>query len=1179
MSTSSSPDRVRAVEDLAADLAVTAGAGAGKTTVLVDRYVRIARSPGLGPDRILAITFTRKAAAEMKERVIRLFERDGDITRRRATEAAYISTIHGFSERILRENPFAARIDPAFAVLTEYDKALFVEESLVTMYERKDLRSYAQRLGQEYGGGWRVFSLVREVARLMREGSVHARYEMEMLQDEDACVRCAIERAERGVRECEQKVLPALSAVPELFDPSSLNRANATYRKAAAYVAAAAECLERGSLRGSDAEIWGQRDFTQYLAANVRARAKAVFEAVKIGTERVLGFDPVREEALERELLPLKRAVYEAAKAVDAEYRKLKQGTGKLDFHDLQLRARDLLASSPDVRDNYAERFRHILLDEAQDTDDLQHELVSLLRTEGNALFLVGDPKQAIFEFRGANPDVFHREIGRLPAESRLALAENFRSRREIVAFVNDLGPQLLPDEFAPIDQQADYADTALDAPAITSILALQQPRDGGGFEPVGDVRPREAAVVAEHIVALLKAGTKVRDPHSREPRWIPLQPRHLAVLFRTRTAIPYFERALAERGVPYVTASGQGFYERAEVLDCMMALRAVEQPLDDLALAAVLRSPLVGASDEQLWELRQLAGERRPLYPALKKHPSLAEFAARWRQLRRHVRGRPAAEVLDAVLAETGYLAAIAAAAEGPGMLGNVAKVRRRLRDMGAVTAGTAYAEMVRARTLMEKEPLAAVFGEADDVVVLTTIHDAKGLEWPVVCLPDLQRPRSAAKTRFSARHGVLLLEALDGGSAKRKPASLHDIEEEIGMRDEAEERRLLYVALTRARERLVLSATVKNSFVESELKKQNTQAGGEAEPGAGDQFASPLAFLVANTGAKLIVETEDGHHCASFRTAVRHVNGAVEARTLWEGGEPLAKSLRPTVVDAVPPVPAPVVALPLNIKVTELLTWRRCPQVYRFTHVLEIEENVARRAAVRHAETREVSSVELGTIVHRLLERASFTAPDLRAEADRLIASEEEALRPKLRAMLLAVLDGEIGHMVRSAKRVEREWPFAQMIDGVLLEGVIDLAVQGEDGCWTVIDYKSNDHSRNGRLAHLTDYYAPQLELYGLALSAAGLGEVRHCMLVFLQGPLVHRWDFDAPSCGTAPWARDTITQIGRRDYATVAGAKCEMCGYRKRKVCDVGQSWTPGAGTLNIAVASVSPAAKRA
>lgn len=1160
MAKNRSPDRLRAVEDLDNDLAVTAGAGAGKTTVLVDRFVNIARTRGLGPDRILAITFTRKAAAEMKERVIRLFEEGGDTARRRLTEAAYISTIHGFSERILRENPFAARIDPAFAVLTAYDEAMFVEESLATMYQREELRSFARRLGQEYGGGWKVFSLVREVARLMREGSEVTRTEARVIHDDDLCVKAAVDRAQSAIEGCEALVLEALGAVADLFDPSSQKKGSKTLEKVVAYVEAAAACLEKNTLRGADLEVLAQKDFTQYLPLDVRAEAKATFTMVRDGAKRVLGFDRAEQEALERELLPLKRAVYAAAREIGEEYQQHKARAGKLDFHDLQLRARDLLRDVPDVRDVYAERFRHILLDESQDTDDLQHELVSLLRRDDNVLFMVGDPKQAIFEFRGANPDVFHRELGKLPTKDQLALPENFRSREEIVVFVNGLGMQLLPDQFAAIDAQADYGKMPLDGPAITSILAIQQPNADGsrGNEPVAEVRPREAAAVAEEVVRLLKAGTRVRDPHSREPKWIPLEPRHIAMLFRTRTAIPYFERALAERGVPYVTASGQGFYERAEVLDCMMALRAIEQPLDDMAIAAVLRSPMVGASDEQLWELRRLAGDERPLYPQLKKHPALAAFGLRWSALRRAMRGQPAAQVLDAVLAETGYLAAIAAAAEGPVMLGNVAKVRRRLRDNGAVTAGSAYAELVRARTLMEKEPLAAVFGEADNVVVLTTIHNAKGLEWPIVCLPNLAGPPRRDKPLFSARHGVLLLEALTADGAEKHPESLTDIFEEIEDRAEQEERRLFYVALTRARERLIVSATLTDKALEKACDEK------ENAPG---RFASPLHFLIANTDETLEVEREGGHDCEAFRTEVRHVRRPVEARTMWEGGEPLSRSVRPTVVERVPDDPPPIVARPSGMKVTELLTYRRCPQVYRFAHVLEIEENVARRAVVRGAAKTEVSSVELGTIVHGLLERAEFSAADLGEEADRLVASEDEVLRPKLKAMLLAVLDGEIGAKVRAAKRVEREWPFAQMIDGVLVEGVIDLAVQGEDGAWTVIDYKSNDHSRSGRFEYLADYYTPQLELYALALAGAGLGEVRECMLVFLQGPRVHRWAFKAGECLTEPWARATIGSIARRDYATEPGPKCGMCGYRKRKVCEVGRGWSAspsGAGT---------------
>ena len=167
--------RRRAASDLGRDLAVIAGAGAGKTTVLVDRFVTIARDPAVGPQRILAITYTRKAAVEMKERAIRIFEQAGEVALRRETEAAYISTIHGFAERILRERPFEARLDHAFEVLTDYARELWIAEALQEMYARRELRVFAPRLKKSFAGGWALFALVREVSRLLREGPSTAR--------------------------------------------------------------------------------------------------------------------------------------------------------------------------------------------------------------------------------------------------------------------------------------------------------------------------------------------------------------------------------------------------------------------------------------------------------------------------------------------------------------------------------------------------------------------------------------------------------------------------------------------------------------------------------------------------------------------------------------------------------------------------------------------------------------------------------------------------------------------------------------------------------------------------------------------------------------------------------------------------------------------------------------------
>src|SRR6185437_6665077 len=211
-------DRDRASRDLACDLAVTAGAGAGKTTVLVDRFVALARDPEVGPERILALTFTHKAAGEMKERAIRIFDASGETTLRRATEGAYISTIHGFAERILRERPFDARIDPAFTVITEYEEKLWIEEAIHAMYERAELRAHARRLGREFGHGWSIFTLVREVARLMREGPAQARREADAMGDDDRVVELALARAREFVARAEREMLADMRALLPMLE-------------------------------------------------------------------------------------------------------------------------------------------------------------------------------------------------------------------------------------------------------------------------------------------------------------------------------------------------------------------------------------------------------------------------------------------------------------------------------------------------------------------------------------------------------------------------------------------------------------------------------------------------------------------------------------------------------------------------------------------------------------------------------------------------------------------------------------------------------------------------------------------------------------------------------------------------------------------------------------------------
>jgi ATP-dependent helicase/nuclease subunit A len=1151
--------RRRAVTELTHDLAVIAGAGAGKTSVLVERFVNLARNPSVGPEHVLAITFTRKAAVEMKERAVRELEESGEIELRRKTEAAYISTIHGFAERVLRERPLAARIDPGFSVLTEYDQALFVEDALRQMYSREDLCGFARRLGKAGAGKWKVFALVREVARLMREGSEASSREAKLLLlSDDHCVNGALEAAREYVRgqesraiECMKELIPLLRAVTFTTQKKSAEQCQE-------YLGAAETCVGCGSLAGALPALEAT-GFTRAIKGEEHDVIVALLGRVKAIARDFADVDWEAQKSLERELIPLKHAVYSAARDIDASYVAHKQRIGALDFHDLQQRLRELLVTNDTVRRGYAERFRHILLDEAQDTDELQYDIIERLHDGGESLFIVGDPKQAIYEFRGANPDVFHGAVSRTPEEDRLELPENYRSRPEIISFINGLGTALLGESFIAMDAKADYGGESLPAAAVTAIYAVQERpgKDGGEpvIEPVGDARVREAAAVAEELVRLLRDGTQVLDPDDK--RWTTLRPRHIALLFRTRTSIPHFERALAARGVPYVTAAGKGFFERAEVLDCIMMLRALSQPLDDMALATVLRSPFVGVSDGRLWRIRtpsENTSEPPALYHELQRDGGLRVFRKRFERLRSRTRSLSAAQALDEAIREFRYEAALAAHDDGLAMLANLAKLRGRLRELRALSVAEGYAELQRARELMESEATAPLVGPNDDVVVLTTIHQAKGLEWPIVCLPSLEMTPNRRGDDFSARHGTLLCKALDENGNEVKTLSVAGFSRELAERQEGEERRLLYVALTRARERLVLSACVKH---QGQFPKWN------------DRFSTPLGFLVAHTDEAL--STPGGHDCGTLHTSVRYVSDDVVATTQFEGGTTVASELQPLAIAKAPADPPRLSdsALPLTVKVTELLAFNRCPHVYRFSHVLDMDEHTKRESVKRSENDASLTPVELGTIVHSLLERADFHAPDVRTEVARLLAGQPEQRHAALARMLEPVLTGPLGDRVRAALRVEREWPFAFQAGGVLVEGVMDLAIQGRDGRWTVVDYKSNDLKHSGRFEELIEYYHKQLELYALALSRSGLGEVSQCMLLFLTGPRGHEWAFDAGGCGVEAWAEEIIGRIAARDYSTTAGEKSERCGYRKRRICPVGRAWKPGQSALGAAL----------
>ncbi len=782
-----------AIDRREGDLLLEASAGSGKTSVLVERFTRAVADDGVAVGAILAITFTEKAAAELRDRIRVRFRALGLTDASRATEGAFISTIHGFCARILRGNALAAGLDPRFQVLDETTSA-----RLAGLAFERALAAVGNEEGQP--------------------SELIAAYGPDVLHD--AITSLYAELRARGERSPH---LPPAPVAPELADLRTRLRETAAdaarelgvIPDPGAKVLAALTALERcDAVLGAHADPWpgGLR------AAVLRRGAKALeSEACGAYAEALEEF---RAACAARRAGPAIVFLDRLLRRYGAEYEALKRERSGVDFEDLELLTRDLLRRHDALRERLRTGFAHVMVDELQDTNRVQLDLIELVCREN--LFTVGDAQQSIYGFRHADVALFEALTRRRGEAGALAtLTVNFRSRPELIEALNRAFEDVLGDRFRPL--RAGRLTPPASEPVVEMILC---DRDGG-WEAEGTGpgwRFAEAAALAERVAELVRTGAASAG--------------EIVVLTRAGTDLRTYERALEDRGVPTYLIGGRGYWSHPQVIDLVCYLRALANPLDEEALFTVLASPLARLSIDALVILVALAREARigvwelaaSGSPQLADELAPADLAALTRFVDWFAPERSASAhvgvhaLVDRALWRSGYELQILALPGGVRRMANVRKLMRLGREYEA-DAGPdlrGFLDLVHARGLGEdqsggepdpRESEAPVESEALDAVRLMTIHRAKGLEFPVVCVADLGRGPvwrgDVVRVGTDGRIGVRLEEP---GTAGSEPAlDFEALGEERRALDGEEERRLFYVAMTRAQERLVLSGAAK--------------------------------------------------------------------------------------------------------------------------------------------------------------------------------------------------------------------------------------------------------------------------------------------------------------------------------------------------------------------------------
>lgn len=828
-------------------IVLSSGAGCGKTHVLTERYLSHLRTEDIEVSQLVAITFTERAARQMRERIRKAIQRhlreaeteeeaDRWAKHLRGLETAPISTIHAFCGTLLRQHAVQAALDPSFDVLEDVLAVNLETEALSLCLQR--LLTAETEVGQDLRElvllfGWRT--VVDTAQHLMHHWDEHAwqsdlaRTDEELIEEwhhygRNVLLPRYLEYV-LAVKPKFSRLLPLLQNHPPEPGPFAenvaiLNEELPNLARAENLGEVIEKLNEAAKVGRTGKKGWPDEDTYEQIK---NAFSDFRDELKKLKLDR---FD--LDAATLPPALETGRRFLRVVREAQQTYRERKRFHGVADFQDLLLLARDLLRDHPEVRHQLQDRFRALLIDELQDTDPVQMELVEHLSGAGlttGKVFAVGDHSQSIYRFRGANVHLFQNLRETMPHEGRQGLTVNFRSQPAILDFTNALLGHRLTD-YEPL---VAFHPQVNPNPCVELLWSAADDNDNAV-----DQRLKEAEGIASRISQMVDRGEKlVREDGNLRA----VKRGDIVLLFRAMTHVHLYENALRRRGLDYYLVGGRAFFAQQEIYDLLHLLRTLENPHDEVSLAGTLRSPFCCMSDETLFLLRFQWKEdserprRRSLWEglfddkALERIPECERevvlrsrrFLSRWRKLKDRL---PIARLLEEVFSDSGYDAAMQLEFLGDRKLANLWKLMDLARTFdrsGLFGLAELIARLDDLVSAQPREEQAATQPENADVIRLMSIHQSKGLEFPVVIIPDMN-----ADTRgpmFPTAHWDRELGCVVRPPSDEDPPPFTDYgwtlwkaREEI--EDWHESLRTLYVACTRAEDFLILSSAVTPSF-----------------------------------------------------------------------------------------------------------------------------------------------------------------------------------------------------------------------------------------------------------------------------------------------------------------------------------------------------------------------------
>jgi ATP-dependent helicase/nuclease subunit A len=1082
---------------------ISAGAGSGKTRVLTERYVHLCEqklqerlgnscSPiGAAVEEIVAITFTEKAAREMKDRIRGRIEakrltvekaypvaeqqkaREFWQEQKEALDGALITTFHSFCHKLLHEYAFEADVTPNFTVLDDVQSKLIQIDIFEEMYESPDYHQVWRPLYNYYTRN-QLKDAIKAVYSQMKEiitsvSSIESFFDCEQII---AIQLSTIETARKAV--LEQFYENAKPFVMEFDEEEKVHKSIVNH-----FAAIGNSSFENPEVLYSElVEAMPKRIVSSWKEKNppLYELYEQFFKPLK---ETWKNFKGPTEEEIE-EIKEIIKLFAHMLAVFHEKYDARKRERAALDFSDLQQRAIALLENEA-VQVACRQKYKHMMIDEFQDTNQLQMNMLRFIQPAFQ--FVVGDGKQSIYRFRGADVSLMKELVEHSKQDSNsdfINMSTNYRTCDSIIEFVNQAFGEIMGGEETVSDLSYKINYTTINShrngeeerKRRVELITVPVEEETEDSEEEQEGLFTEYEVITNRMLGLLEEKPLiVADKDTwRAPEW-----RDFAILIQARTKLAKLEKALKDKGVPYVVYGGIGFYEKQEVRDMLTLLEWINRPWEPLYILSLLRSPLFGVSvegfltiDECLEEERSLASyiyegifaNDQSISEELKRSlTKLKHFYESWVPYTPQVAMK---DYLEELLLESGLKAMLLLQRNNIQLIRNVEKLIAVLAEFQTSSLDELLKQVKQLAALSEKEGEAEVELAEGNMVHIMTVHASKGLEFPIVFLPDLAKgPKGDSGTiRFDkdVRLAVQYKKEIDPLKTPAEKSSPSFKAIKARSKDQAieEAKRLFYVAVTRAKDYLVLSTlekTTSHSWYDMLLKA-----------------------------------IEKNGHIQTYIQEIAHVPESEK----WED-------------TGVPYEPAMLIERDLtseSFSVSEIMAFINDPLNYYYKYIVKIEdhwlEEKSNEVEIGRSDE-QLSGATLGTAVHRVCELLDYGYDYDDAKEEALAMVEDELEKGRYEKALEELINNyRVLEKLNIGTTVANEWPFNVEIEGIQVIGEIDKIVK-KDGLYHLIDLKTN---KSQNYEQLISYYTPQLYLYKMAFEKEYKQKVSQLSLFFMRG-----------------------------------------------------------------------------